>query len=123
MLLPILLPSALCYSTLSTFTPGAFMIKRQIGQLGFATETEWAYNKDGVPVAPNPLDPSQPKRTIDASGVSVRLFDAKLCVKRILTRAPSRCLSLDPCVHCHYSPLRGARSSPVLAAMMVGVCC
>ena len=29
-------------------------------------------------VAPNPLDPSQPKRTIDASGVSVRLFDASL---------------------------------------------
>ena len=37
------------------------------------------------------------------------------CVKRILTRAPSRCSSLGPCVHCHYSLLRGARSSPVLA--------
>ena len=36
-------------------------------------------------------------------------------MKRILTRAPSRCSSLGPCVHCHYSLLRGARSSPVLA--------
>ena len=94
MLLPILLPSALCYSTLSTFTPGAFMIKRQIGQLGFATETEWAYNKDGVPVAPNPLDPSQPKRTIDASGVSVRLFDAKLYAYRRSNSAPWQSRSL-----------------------------
>ena len=61
--------------SLLTFTPGAFVIRRQVGQLGFATETEWQY--DGQ--APrNPLDPSTPKRTIEASGVSVRLFDAQL---------------------------------------------
>ena len=37
------------------------------------------------------------------------------CVKRILTRAPSRFSSLGPCVHRRYSLLRGARSSPILA--------
>ena len=66
------------YSTLSTYAPGAFVIRRQIGQLGFATEIEWQYNRDGTPVKPNPLDPLQPKRTIEASGISVRLFDARL---------------------------------------------
>ena len=64
-------PSAIA---LINFTPSAFLIRRQIGQLGFATETEWQYFGG----RPNPLDPSQPKRTVEASGVSVRLFDAKL---------------------------------------------
>ena len=77
-LLPLACATVTSYSTLSTFSPGAFIIKRQIGQLGFATETEWAYKRDGELVTPNPLDPSQPKRTIDQSGISVRLFDARL---------------------------------------------
>ena len=58
-----------------SFTPSAFLIKRQVGQLGFATETEWQY---GGEAPRNPFDPDTPKRTIEASGVSVRLFDAKL---------------------------------------------
>ena len=65
-------------AALETFSPGEFVIRRQIGQLGFATETEWQYNRGGVPVRPNPLDPTQPKRTVEASGNVVRLFDAKL---------------------------------------------
>lgn len=65
-------------AALRTFTPAAFLIKRQIGQLGFATEVEWQYSRDGAAVAPNPLDPAQPKRTVEASGISVRLFDAAL---------------------------------------------
>ena len=60
---------------LRTFTPAAFLIRRQVGQLGFATETEWQY---GGETPRNPLDPSTPKRTVTASGLSVRLFDAKL---------------------------------------------
>ena len=56
------------------FTPSAFTIKRQVGQLGFATEVEWEYK--GGPR--NPLDPEQPARTVEASGISVRLFQADL---------------------------------------------
>ena len=71
-----------CFSTialgLQVFAPGAFIIRRQIGQLGFATETEWEYKRDGAPVPANPLDPSMVKRTTEASGNVVRLFDAKL---------------------------------------------
>ena len=77
-LLPLACATVTSYSTLSTFSPGAFIIKRQIGQLGFATETEWAYKRDGELVTPNPLDPSQPKRTIDQSGISVRLLTLAL---------------------------------------------
>lgn len=69
---------ALAVQGLTVFTPGAFVIRRQVGQMGFATETEWQYSRDGTPVKPNPLDASQPKRTTEASGNVVRLFDAKL---------------------------------------------
>ena len=54
------------------FTPSAFTIQRQVGQLGFATEVEWEYY--GGPR--NPLDPEMPARTVEASGISVRLFQA-----------------------------------------------
>ena len=57
-----------------SFVASAFTIKRQVGQLGFFTETEWEY-KDGNR---NPLDPNSPPRTLQASGISVRLFDATL---------------------------------------------
>jgi hypothetical protein len=63
---------------LTVYQPGAFIIRRLVGQVGFATETEWSYTADGLPVAANPLDPAQPKRTVEASGASIRLFDAKL---------------------------------------------
>jgi hypothetical protein len=61
-------------SALQVFSPSAFSIRRQVGQLGFATETEWQYYGGRR----NPLDPSQPARTVEASGISVRLFDATL---------------------------------------------
>lgn len=65
------------------FVPGAFIIRRLIGQVGFIEETEWQYSAgDEISgyesITPNPLDPSQPKRTQDKSGVAIRLFDARL---------------------------------------------
>jgi len=59
---------------LQVFTPSAFTIQRQVGQLGFATEVEWQYYGGKR----NPLDPDQPARTVEASGISVRLFQATL---------------------------------------------
>ena len=59
---------------MATFPPSAFTIRRLLGQLYFTTETEWEYNGEAAP----PLDPSKPKRTVEASGVSVRLFEALL---------------------------------------------
>lgn len=61
-------------STFRAFTPSAFTIQRQVGQLGFATEVEWQYYGGQR----NPLDPQQPARTVEASGISVRLFQATL---------------------------------------------
>ena len=55
-----------------TFTPAAFTIQRIVGQLGFATEVEWQYYADGEKKNRNPLDPNQPSRTVEASGISVR---------------------------------------------------
>ena len=49
-----------------------------VGQLGFATEVEWQYYRDGAKSTRNPLDPEQPARTVEASGISVRLFQAEL---------------------------------------------
>ena len=57
----------------TSFTPAAFTIRRQVGQLGFTTETEWQYEGER-----NPLDPNTPTRTVEASGVSVRLYEALL---------------------------------------------
>lgn len=59
---------------LRVFRPSSITIRRQVGQLGFATETEWQYAGGKR----NPLDPSQPSRTVEASGASVRLFEARL---------------------------------------------
>ena len=61
-----------------TFTPAAFTIQRIVGQLGFATEVEWQYYADGEKKNRNPLDPNQPSRTVEASGISVRLFQGEL---------------------------------------------
>ena len=61
-----------------TFTPSAFTIQRIVGQLGFATEVEWQYYSDGEKRNRNPLDPNQPSRTVEASGISVRLFQGEL---------------------------------------------
>ena len=61
-------------AALQLFTASAFTIQRQVGQLGFATEVEWQYYGGKR----NPLDPDQPARTVEASGISVRLFQGKL---------------------------------------------
>lgn len=66
---------------LRTFVPGEITIRRQVGSIGFATETEWQYEGRR-----NPLDPSQPARTLEASGTSVRLFDAEFSGRRILLK-------------------------------------
>jgi len=63
---------------LQRFSPSAFTIRRQVGQLGFSTETEWQYYDRKR----NPLDPSMPSRSVEASGISVRLFEAKLADER-----------------------------------------
>mmetsp|Transcript_4582 Transcript_4582/g.9970 ORF Transcript_4582/g.9970 Transcript_4582/m.9970 type:complete len:398 (+) Transcript_4582:349-1542(+) len=68
--------------SLRVFAPSDFAIKRQIGQLGFATETEWQYYGGKR----NPLDPNMPTRTVEASGASVRLFDAELYGRRVLLK-------------------------------------
>jgi hypothetical protein len=60
-------------AALRRFTPSAFLIKRQIGQLGVQTETEWEYYEGR-----NLLDPESPRRTTETQGASVRLFDAEL---------------------------------------------
>lgn len=59
---------------LQVFTPADFVIRRQVGQLGVATETEWQYYGG----ARNKLDASQPSRTVEVSGVSVRLFEGEI---------------------------------------------
>ena len=61
-------------AALQTFSAGAITIRRQLGQLGFATETEWDYFGGER----NPLDQSQPARTVESSSMAVRLFDAQL---------------------------------------------
>ena len=66
------------FAAWQTFTPSAFTIQRMVGQLGFATEVEWQYYEDGEKKNRNPLDPNQPARTVEASGISVRLFQAEL---------------------------------------------
>jgi len=70
-----------CAPVVRTFVPSAFVMKRQVGQLGVATETEWQYYGGH-----NPLDPSQPTRTVEASGASVRLFEADLYGRRCLLK-------------------------------------
>jgi len=77
----VMLRSSPSYS-LRVFTPSDFAIKRQIGQLGFATETEWQYYGGSR----NPLNPDTPARTVQASGASVRLFDADLFGRRVLLK-------------------------------------
>ena len=80
------LPMRACLSLLciapawawQTFTPSAFTIQRIVGQLGFATEVEWQYYSDGEKRNRNPLDPNQPSRTVEASGISVRLYQGEL---------------------------------------------
>eukprot|EP00967_Tisochrysis_lutea_P052913 scaffold65650_cov33-Tisochrysis_lutea.AAC.4 len=71
----LVLAQLLCMcSALRIFRPSSITIRRQVGQLGFATETEWQYYGGRR----NPLDSSTPARTVEASGISVRLFDAAL---------------------------------------------
>jgi hypothetical protein len=48
-------------------------IRRQVGEMGYATITDWEYYQ-----ARNPLDPNQPLRTVDAAGPSLRLWEARV---------------------------------------------
>eukprot|EP00287_Rhodomonas_sp_CCMP768_P011246 CAMPEP_0196721128 /NCGR_PEP_ID=MMETSP1091-20130531/3771_1 /TAXON_ID=302021 /ORGANISM="Rhodomonas sp., Strain CCMP768" /LENGTH=575 /DNA_ID=CAMNT_0042062529 /DNA_START=9 /DNA_END=1736 /DNA_ORIENTATION=+ len=48
-------------------------IRRQVGEMGYATVTDWEYYTPR-----NPLDPEAPSRTYEASGAAVRLFEAKI---------------------------------------------
>lgn len=49
-------------AALQVFKPAEFVIRRQVGQLGVATETEWQYYGGQR----NKLDASQPSRTVEA---------------------------------------------------------
>jgi len=55
------------------FSPGDFEILRAVGEMGFATITDWEYYTPR-----NPLDPNQPSRTIQKNSLSVRLFEGKI---------------------------------------------
>lgn len=48
-------------------------ILRQVGEMGYATITDWEYYQGR-----NPLDPSQPLRTVDEAGPAVRLWEARV---------------------------------------------
>lgn len=48
-------------------------ILRQVGEMGYATITDWEYYQGR-----NPLDPNQPLRTVDQAGPAVRLWEAKV---------------------------------------------
>lgn len=52
-------------------------ILRQVGEMGYATITDWEYyERDGL--RRNPLDPEQPLRTVDQAGPAVRLWEARV---------------------------------------------
>jgi hypothetical protein len=48
-------------------------IVRQVGEMGYATITDWEYYQGR-----NPLDPNQPLRTVDQAGPAVRLWEARI---------------------------------------------
>jgi hypothetical protein len=48
-------------------------ILRQVGEMGYATITDWEYYGSR-----NPLDPNQPLRTVDQAGPAVRLWEARV---------------------------------------------
>jgi len=48
-------------------------ILRQVGEMGYATITDWEYYQGR-----NPLDPNQPLRTVDQAGPAVRLWEARV---------------------------------------------
>jgi len=61
--------------SLSLLPLQSISIKRYIGAQGFAEVTDWDYfDETGKKVEPPPFDPSQPKRTVNKGGGSVRLF-------------------------------------------------
>ncbi|KAA8497065.1 Calcium/calmodulin-dependent protein kinase type 1 [Porphyridium purpureum] len=57
---------------LARFSTSDFQILRQCGQQGYYEVTEWEYYQK--------RDPTQPQRTVESSGVSVRLYEAKITV-------------------------------------------
>ncbi|CAM9866824.1 unnamed protein product [Choristocarpus tenellus] len=60
-------------SLLRTFQPKELLLQRFIGELGFMEITDWEYYGRET----TPLDPSTPSRTINNSGTTVRLFEAR----------------------------------------------
>ncbi|CAN0478445.1 unnamed protein product, partial [Ectocarpus sp. 12 AP-2014] len=59
-------------SLLRTFEASELQLQRFIGELGFVEITDWEYNRQTSPV-----DPSTPSRTLNSSGTTVRLFEAR----------------------------------------------
>eukprot|EP00286_Rhodomonas_abbreviata_P011225 CAMPEP_0181332828 /NCGR_PEP_ID=MMETSP1101-20121128/25326_1 /TAXON_ID=46948 /ORGANISM="Rhodomonas abbreviata, Strain Caron Lab Isolate" /LENGTH=521 /DNA_ID=CAMNT_0023442547 /DNA_START=221 /DNA_END=1786 /DNA_ORIENTATION=+ len=55
------------------FQAGDMEIRRQVGEMGYATVIDWEYYTPR-----NPLDPESPSRTYEASGPAVRLFEARI---------------------------------------------
>ncbi|CAN0000646.1 unnamed protein product, partial [Scytosiphon promiscuus] len=59
-------------SQLRTFEANEIQLQRFIGELGFVEITDWEYNRKTSPV-----DPTTPSRTVNSSGTTVRLFEAR----------------------------------------------
>lgn len=57
---------------LRTFEASELQLQRFIGELGFVEITDWEYNRQT-----SPIDPNTPSRTLNSSGTSVRLFEAR----------------------------------------------
>eukprot|EP00752_Nemacystus_decipiens_P006659 g5987.t1 len=75
-------------SLLRTFEASELQLQRFIGELGFVEITDWEYDRQTSPV-----DPSTPSRTLNPSGTTVRLFEArtygnaKVVLKEFLPKA------------------------------------
>eukprot|EP00903_Cladosiphon_okamuranus_P015363 g14189.t1 len=75
-------------SLLRTFEASELQLQRFIGELGFIEITDWEYDRQTSPV-----DPSTPSRTLNPSGTTVRLFEArtygnaKVVLKEFLPKA------------------------------------
>eukprot|EP00904_Undaria_pinnatifida_P003714 jgi/Undpi1/13343/HiC_scaffold_8.g03002.m1 len=59
-------------SLLRTYEANELQLQRFIGELGFVEITDWEYNRKT-----SPIDPETPSRTLNSSGTTVRLFEAR----------------------------------------------
>ncbi|CAM9195850.1 unnamed protein product [Ascophyllum nodosum] len=75
-------------SLLRTFDASEIQLQRFIGELGFVEITDWEYDRQT-----SPADPSTPSRTLNSSGTTARLFEARtyanarVVLKEFLPRA------------------------------------